>query len=111
MPFIYWFTRVLFGEPAEVNLPPEPPWEPVHYGTALYNILVIPFGLIGMAERFRGTLRRRVSTSKIGYWWSLLIIILGIAVLGLASGAWLIYGGPLISALIIMVVSIIASRK
>ncbi len=63
MPFIYWFTRVLYGEPTEVNLPSEMPLEVKHLGTAAYNILVIPFGLIGIAERFQGTLRHRVSTS------------------------------------------------
>ncbi len=111
MAFIYWFTRVLFGEPAEVNLPSEMPWDPVHWGTAAYNILVIPFGLIGMAERFRGTLRRRISALKLGYWWSLLIIIVGIGALGIASGAWLIYGGPLIVSLVILTLSIIACKR
>jgi hypothetical protein len=111
MPFIYWFTRVLYGEPAEVNLPPEMPLEVEHWGTATYNILVIPFGLIGMAERFRGTLRRRVSTSKIGYWWSLLIIILGLIILGISSNAWLIYGGPLLIALIILILSVASYKK
>jgi hypothetical protein len=111
MPFIYWFTRVLFGEPAELNMPPEPPWERSHWGTASYNILVIPFALIGMAERFRGTLRRRISMSKLGYWWSLLIITLGIIIIGAASGDWLRYSVPLLIAVIILVISIIVYRK
>ncbi|WP_455369488.1 ferritin-like domain-containing protein [[Eubacterium] cellulosolvens] len=111
MPFLYWATRVLFGEPAEINMPPEPPWERAHWGTASYNILVIPFALLGMAERFRGTLRRRISMSKLGYWLSVLIIILGIIVIGAASGDWLRYSVPLLIAVIILVVSIIAYRK
>jgi bacterioferritin len=111
MPFLYWFTRVLFGEPAELNMPPEPPWEMAHWGTASYNILVIPFGLIGMAERFRGTLRRRISMSKLGYWWSLFIIISGIIVIGAASGDWLRYSLPLVIAAIILILSIVAYKK
>jgi hypothetical protein len=111
MPFLYWVTRVLFGEPAELNMPPEPPWERAHWGTASYNILVIPFALIGMAERFRGTLRRRISISKIGYWWSLLIIIAGIIVIGAASGDWLRYSAPLVIAVIILILSIVAQKK
>ena len=111
MPFLYWVTRVLFGEPAELNMPPEPPWERAHWGTASYNILVIPFALIGMAERFRGTLRRRISISKIGYWWSLLIIISGIIVIGAASGDWLRYSAPLVIAVIILILSILAHKK
>jgi bacterioferritin len=106
MAFIYWFTRVLFGDPFAANLPPEPPWEPSHWGTALYNVLVIPFGVIGMGERFRGTLRRHITTFRIGYWWSLLIIITGILGLGIASGAWHIYGGPLAISILILIVSI-----
>ncbi len=111
MPFIYWFTRVLFGEPAEVNLPPEPPFEPMHWGTAFYNIFVIPFGLIGMGERLRGRLRRKIYFSKLGYWWSLMIIIGGIATLGIASGAWTIFGIPMTLAVIILIVSIIVYKK
>lgn len=110
MPFIYWFTRVMFGEPAEVNLPPEPPSDPTHWGTALYNILVMPFGLIGMAERLRGRLRRKIYFSKLGYWWSLMIIISGIAVLGITSGAWMIFGIPMVLAVIVLIISIIAFK-
>jgi len=111
MPFIYWFTRVLFGEPAELNMPPEPPWERAHWGTASYNILVIPFALIGMAERFRGTLRRRISMSKLGYWWSLLIIIVGLIMIGVASGDWFRYSALLVIAVIILILSIVAYKK
>jgi bacterioferritin len=111
MPFIYWFTRVFFGEPAELNMPPEAPWEMANWGTASYNILVIPFAIIGMAERFRGTLRRRTSISKLGYWWSLLIIIAGIIVIGISSGDWLRYSTPLVIAVIVLIVSIVAYKK
>jgi bacterioferritin len=111
MPFIYWFTRVLFGEPAELNMPPESPWESANWGTASYNILVIPFGLIGMAERFRGNLRRRISMSKLGYWWSILIIIIGLIMIGVGSGDWFRYSGPLTIAVIILIFSIVAYKK
>lgn len=111
MSFIYWFSRVMFGEPAQVNLPPEPPFDPMHWATALYNILVIPFGLIGMGERLGGRLRRKIFFSKLGYWWSLMIIISGIAVLGIASGAWMIFGIPMVLAILILIISIVVFKS
>jgi bacterioferritin len=112
MAFIYWFSRAFFGEPVPANLPNESALNPADWATATYNILVLPLGLIGMAEKFRGTLRRTVTRTKLGYWWSLVIITLGIAMLGAMSGAWRIYGIPLAAALVILILSIIAySRK
>ena len=111
MAFIYFAMRMFAPQLMEANLPPEPPWEPTHWSTASYNILVIPFGLIGMAERFRGTLRRRITASKIGYWWSLMIIIVGVAAINLASGEWLRYSPPLIAAIVILALSLIAKKS
>jgi hypothetical protein len=64
-----------------------------------------------MAERFRGTLRRRISMSKLGYWWSLLIIIVGIIMIGIASGDWLRYSAPLVITVIILILSVVAYKK
>jgi bacterioferritin len=111
MAFIYWFTRAFFGEPMPANLPNESPFNPADWGTAAYNVLVLPLGLIGMAERFRGTLRRTVTSTKLGYWWSLMIIVVGITVLGVVSRAWQMVGVPLAAALLILVVSIIAYKR
>lgn len=111
MAFIYFVMRMLAPQLMEANLPPEPPWEPIHWGTASYNILVIPFGLIGMAERFRGTLRRRIMASKIGYWWSLMIIVVGVVATNLASGDWLRYSPPLIAAIVILALSLVAKKS
>jgi hypothetical protein len=108
MAFIYWFSRAFFGEPMPTNLPNESPFNPMHWATASYNLLVLPLGLMGMAERFRGTLRRIIASTQLGYWWSLMIIIVGITMMAILSGAWIMFGGPLLVALAILVVSIIA---
>jgi hypothetical protein len=111
MAFIYWFSRAFFGEPMPVNLPEESPFNPIGWGTASFNILVLALGLMGMAERFRGTLRRTVTSTKLGYWWTLIIIVTGITLLGVASGAWQMYGPPLAVAITILIVSIIAYKS
>ncbi|MCW4032649.1 MAG: ferritin-like domain-containing protein [Candidatus Bathyarchaeota archaeon] len=111
MPFIYWVSRAFFGEPMEVNLPPEPPWDPMHWGTALFNILIIPFGLFGMAERLRGSFRRKLRVSKLAYWWALMITILGILLLGMSSSAWNIYGLPLAVTIAILLISLWAYKR
>ena len=111
MSFIFFFVRMFLGDVMQANLPPEPPWEPMHWSTSSYNLLVIPFGLIGMAERFRGTLRRRIRASNIGYWLSLAIIIIGIIIVSITSRSWLRYSPPLIVAIAILTVSIIAHKK
>ncbi len=111
MAFIYWFSRAFFGEPMPVNLPNEPAFNPMHWSTASFNLLVLPLGLMGMAERFRGTLRRTVTSTKLGYWWTLIIIMVGITLLGVASGAWQMLGPPLAVAIIILIVSIIAYKS
>jgi len=114
MSFIFFFTRMFEPEVMGVNLPPEPPWVPEHWATASYNLLVIPFGLLGMAERFRGTLRRRITISKLGYWWSLMIIIIGVAVAIIAEAsarARLMYAVPLIAAVAVLAVSLTAHKK
>ncbi len=111
MAFIYWISRAFFGEPMPINLPAEPPFNPIHWGTASFNILVLPLALIGMAEKFRGNLRRTVTSTKLGYWWALLIIVVGISVLGLASGAWYMFGGPLALSILILIISILAYRS
>ncbi len=108
MAFIYWFSRAFFGEPAPMNLPSEPPFDPIHWSTASFNILVLPLGVIGMAERFRGTLRRTVTSKRLGYWWTLIIIIIGISLLGVASGAWWMAGPPLVVAIAILIISALA---
>jgi hypothetical protein len=105
MAFIYWFSRAFFGEPAPMNLPNEPPFDPIHWSTASFNLLVLPLGVIGMAERFRGTLRRTVTSTRLGYWWTLIIIIIGISLLGVASGAWWMAGPPLAVAIAILIIS------
>jgi hypothetical protein len=111
MSFIFFFIRVFLGDVMQANLPPEPPWEPMHWSTASYNLLVIPFGLIGMAERFRGTLRRRIRASNIGYWLSLAMVIIGITIVSITSHSWLRYSPPLIVAIAILTLSIIAHKK
>jgi len=111
MAFIYWFSRAFFGEPMPTNLPAESPLDPIHWGTASFNILVLPMGLMGMAERFRGTLRRTVTSTKLGYWWAIIIIVVGIAMLGVASGAWQMFAPPLLVAIIILILSIVAYKS
>jgi bacterioferritin len=110
MAFIYWFMRAI-AEPSPVNLPPESFFHPEGWATATFNVLLIPFGLIGMAERFRGTLRRTVISKKLGYWLSLMITIVGIVIIDIASGAWLMFAAPLIAAMAIAIISVIAQLR
>jgi len=109
--FIFFFVRVFFGDLMQAALPPEPPWQPVHWSTASFNILVIPLGLMGMAERFRGTLRRKIGASKLGYWWSLGVIVVGIVTLQVTSKAWPRYLAPLVAVIAVLIISIVAYRR